>query len=50
VGQGSVALSLRTTAHPLHTRFANIFGASASETTLRPNPNQGSSAGTEMIV
>ena len=35
---GSVALSLCTTAHPLHTRFANIFGASVPETTMRPNP------------
>jgi hypothetical protein len=26
--EGSVALSLCTTAHPLHTRVANIFGAS----------------------
>ena len=23
--------------HPLHTRFANIFGTSISETTMRPN-------------
>jgi hypothetical protein len=37
---GLVALSLcRTTAHPLHTRFANIFGTSVSEATMRPNPN-----------
>jgi hypothetical protein len=27
-----------TTAHPLHTRFANIFGTSISEATMRPNP------------
>jgi hypothetical protein len=26
------------TAHPLHPKFANIFGASFSETTMRPNP------------
>jgi hypothetical protein len=36
--QGAVAFSLCTTAHPLYTRFANIFGASISETTIRPNP------------
>jgi Ca2+-binding EF-hand superfamily protein len=36
--QGSVALSLCTTAHPLCTRFANILGASISEATMRPNP------------
>jgi hypothetical protein len=36
--QGSVALSLRTTAYPLDTRTANIFGASIPETTMRPNP------------
>jgi hypothetical protein len=35
---GSVALSLRTTAHPLHTRFTDIFGTSVSEATMRPNP------------
>jgi hypothetical protein len=35
---GSVALSLCTTAYPIHTRFANIFGASISETTMRPSP------------
>jgi hypothetical protein len=33
----SVALSLCTTAHPFYTRFANIFGTSFSETTMRPN-------------
>ena len=26
-GEASVALSLSTTAHPLYTRFTNIFGA-----------------------
>jgi hypothetical protein len=36
----SVALSLCTTAHPLHTRIANIFGTSISETTMRPNPRR----------
>ena len=36
--EGSVALSLCTSAHPLYTRFANIFGASISEPTMRPNP------------
>ena len=29
---------LCTTARPLHTRFAKVFGASISEVTLRPNP------------
>jgi hypothetical protein len=41
VGPGSVSLSLRidcTTTRPLHTRFANIFGAAISEATMRPNP------------
>jgi hypothetical protein len=37
---GSVALSLCTTAHPFHTRIANIFGASISEATMRPNPSR----------
>jgi hypothetical protein len=27
-----------TTTHPLHTRFTNIFGASISEVTMRPDP------------
>jgi hypothetical protein len=36
--QGSVASSLCTTAHPLYTRFAYIFGASISEATMRPDP------------
>jgi hypothetical protein len=36
--QGSVALSLCTSAHPLHTRFTKIIGASISEPTMRPNP------------
>ena len=36
--QGLVALSLCTAAHPLHTRFTNMFAASVSEATLRPNP------------
>ena len=31
-------MSLCDTAHPLHARFANIFGASISEVTMRPNP------------
>jgi hypothetical protein len=35
---GSVALSLCTTAHPLYTGIANIFGASIPEATMRPNP------------
>jgi hypothetical protein len=41
VGPGRrVAISLCTmyTAHPLHIRFTNRFGASGSETTMRPNP------------
>ena len=38
---GWVALSLCTTAHPLHTRFANIFGTSVSEATMRPDPRRG---------
>ena len=29
---------------PLYTRFTNIFGASPSETTVRPNPRRGSRA------
>jgi hypothetical protein len=36
--QGSVALSLCTTADPLYTTFTNIFGTSISEATLRPDP------------
>jgi hypothetical protein len=32
----SILPILRTTAHPLYTRFANIFGASPSE--VRPHP------------
>ena len=35
--QGSVALSLCTTAHPLYTKFANIFGTSVSKATMRPD-------------
>jgi hypothetical protein len=35
---GPAALSLCATARPLSTRFANIFGASVSEATMRPNP------------
>jgi hypothetical protein len=35
---GSVELSLRTNAHPLYTSFTNIFGASISKATMRPNP------------
>ena len=37
-GQDSVALSLCSAAHPLYTIFTNIFGASISEATMRPNP------------
>jgi hypothetical protein len=36
--QGSVALSVCTTLRPIYTRFAQIFGAFASATTMRPNP------------
>ena len=35
---GSVALSLGANAHPTYTGFANIFGASVSEATMRPKP------------
>jgi hypothetical protein len=34
----ALALSLCTTAYPLHTIFAKILGTSISETTMRPNP------------
>ena len=37
----AVALSLCTTAHPLHSRCTNIFGASLSEMVMRPNPRYG---------
>jgi hypothetical protein len=40
-GEGSAALSLCTTAHPLHTRFTNIFDASVSEATMRLSPSAG---------
>ena len=30
-----------TTAHPLHTRFTNVFGASVSEAAVRPDPRRG---------
>jgi hypothetical protein len=36
-----VALYRRSSTHPLHTRFANIFGPSLSEATMRPNPRSG---------
>ena len=35
---GSVALSLCTTVHSLHTKFAKIFGTCISEATMRRNP------------
>ena len=35
-----VALSICTTHHPLHTRFAKRFGASFFEATMRPNPRR----------
>jgi hypothetical protein len=41
VGRGSVALSLCTAAHSLHTRFTKIFSTSFSETTMRPKPTGG---------
>jgi hypothetical protein len=41
LGQGSVASSRCTTAHPLYTRFTKHFGASISEATMRPNPSLG---------
>ena len=37
-GPRALALSLCTTAHPLHTIFAKIIGTSLSGMTLRPNP------------
>ena len=39
--EGSVAVPLCTIylAHPLHARFANIFGTYISEATVRSNPN-----------
>jgi hypothetical protein len=45
VRTSSVAWSLRTTAHPFHTRFAIIFGAFASEATTRPNRRRGRRSG-----
>jgi hypothetical protein len=36
--QGSVASSLCTTSYPFHTISVNIFGASVSEATMRPDP------------
>jgi hypothetical protein len=39
--EGSAASSVCTTAHPLHTRIANPFGTSISETIMRPNPRCG---------
>jgi hypothetical protein len=41
LGLGSLASSICTTAHPLHTRFTNIFGVSLSEATMWPNPMLG---------
>jgi hypothetical protein len=32
--------SLRGTAHPLYTRFTELFGTSLSETTMQPKPYQ----------
>jgi hypothetical protein len=43
-GQDSVALSLCTTAHPLHTRFTKRICTSISEATMRPNPRRGADA------
>ena len=39
VSDGSVASSLCTSAHSLHTVFTNILGTSVSETTMRPDPS-----------
>ena len=38
LAEGLVSSSRCATAHPLHTRFANIFGASISEAVTRPDP------------
>ena len=38
--KGSVALSLCTTSHPLHTKLTSIFGACVSETTMRLDPRR----------
>ena len=43
--EASVALSLCTTAHLLHTGVANIFGASLSEAAMRPDPRRARRAG-----
>jgi hypothetical protein len=43
--EGSVALSLCTTVHPLHIRFANVFGASVFEATVRPDPRLAAASG-----
>ena len=40
-GYGSTASSLCTAAHLLHTGFTNVFGASLSNATMRPNPSSG---------
>jgi hypothetical protein len=48
--QGSVALSLWTTAHPLCTILANMFGASISERKMRPNPRHVAGGGAERQV
>jgi hypothetical protein len=40
-GQGSVAVSLCTTAYPLYNRFTKRIGASISEAIMRPNPRFG---------
>ena len=40
-GEGSVALSLCTTAHPLRARITKMLRASVFETTVRPNPSCG---------
>jgi hypothetical protein len=41
---GPVTLSLRTTVHPPHARFAKRVGASVSETAVRPSPTAPGSA------
>jgi hypothetical protein len=45
--QGSVALSVCTTVHPLHTRVANMLGASISKVATRPNLRRAPAANSE---
>ena len=48
-GEGSVALSLCTTAHPLHTRFAKTIGTAIAKVTMRPNPRHGDQTLANMV-